>query len=1081
MSRSPRVEFVVTADTRQALSGFQNLTGAITGGVFRGGLALKAFDAGLGVVQNSVRSLTSAITAATDTQTKTIAATSALSSLGNISYDKAQTAVEELNQELAKSAAALPGVTDDYKQLAQGISSTLVEAFKDPKGTLNVDNWKSATKELSENFGALTATTTKDAANTSLAINKALGGSSTSELRQLAFFEQNKAILDEIDKALKTQGKTALKDVSVETRVKILTAASQKLITEDFKKAAAESVDGLIQNFNTSLFDPSSGIFGVMRDLQPDTKGIQSVFSAYNETLRLIVGGDGILFGIGKILEKLGFQVDPMNIIYQGLLKFNAGISKVSVLINGVGELLDKTGIKNVETLQDGIKNLFGKFLGIIPDAPSPAKSGSPAATASPQVSLEDIAATVKTRIGGTVESFFARVSDAVKTVKLVVNSAEFQGLITLVKRTLTKVIIEDFLPGFVNLGADIAILIADTITGLVIKPSAGDAGVISTALGKALAKIDYGKLSEAVAKVVGVAVILNLSQSLAVMAFSSVATQVGAIVTAAILLPLKNALVTGLLTYAVPLASQIILPISAALTGLSTSVAAALTGAGAAGGSAGIGAAVAGLFAGIGATLSAVATSAAGAATALMSVIAGGFGGLISIASSAVASAGTFLSTLAGGLLSGPVLLAAAGAATIYGAARLMGASNQDIADSASAWSQEAQVLTGIKVDGIGGAIRAGFEIIRLSAVEQLSQIQQSTGVEINNIGDGLVVLITGYGQLIKTGIDYIYNSVLTWIADFRSSVTIWLTGVKGDAESAFASFTAGFSNLFTSVKNRIDTFVKSVITIWDEIIQSVQNAASQIQNSFRQLPVIGGFIPPTAPIAIKPAVSTNNPVGNLLNILPPSPKYAGQNIQSFVNFMGAVAAENKQSPAGASLVVANSSEVILPKQALPKIFEKITSQSSSIFSEKTTARFQGQNVSSFLSKVSEAALPLAPLKLNPNIAMPSTASTSNSNVAGGAAILNSNSFRSIERTFSNQSILKTNELSLSSPLSPYAQKTSSSPAITASTASADKSININSIEINISNTSPTEPTTARAISEQLGEMLRYELSKLL
>ncbi|MDF0554911.1 hypothetical protein [Kamptonema sp. UHCC 0994] len=1007
MSRRPRVEFIVTADTRQAMSGFQNLTGAITSGVFRGGLALKAFDAGLGAIQNSVASLTNSIAAATDTQIKTIAATSALSSLGNITYDRAQTAVEDLNQQLAKSAAILPGVTDDYKQLAQGISSSLVEAFKNPEGTLNIEGWKGATKELSENFGALTATTTKDAANTSLAINKALGGATTAGLRQIAFFEQNKAVLDEIDRALKSQNAESLNDVSVETRVKILTAASQKLITDDFKKAAGESVDGLMQNFNTALFDPSAGIFGVMRDLQPDMKGVQSVFSAYNETLSLIIGSDGVLFGIGKILNQLGFQIDPMKVIYGGLLKFNSGISQVSALVSDISRFVEQTGTKNATVLQSGIKALFGRFLGIVPNFKMPETSTkddykSPTAGLKPildmgaKISVGDIAAKVKDRIGGMVDSVFARISEAVQTVRIVINSEEFTTGVTLIKRVLTRVIIEDFLPGVINIGADLAILITDAITGLVIKPSAGDAQNISGAFVRALAKIDYGKLREAISKVVRVAITVNLATSLATLAFARLATQVVGIVSAAILTPLRGALVAGLLNYVVPLAAAIVVPIQTAFAGIGAGVATALGG---------------GLMAG------------------------------------GLATAGLALSATAGSL---------------YLFARLMGASNKDIAYAAGNWATEASALTGIKVDGISSAIAAGFEIIRLSAVERLSQISKSTGVEINSLGDAMVANGNGQMQLIQTGIDYIYNSTITSIADLRSNFSIWLSGIKKDAKSAFDSFISSFQSLTTSVQNRINTFVKLVVNIWDNIVKAIQNAGLQLQNSLRRIPVIGGFIPSPSPSAsvspISPISSISSPspspstpslprqsssgvFNQFLNLFSPKPKYAGQNIQSFLE---TIKTETKNSP-GASLVVANSSEIIIPKQSLPKILARIIQQS---------ATNREQTVSNFSSFSSISSL---------------------------LASSRQNNYNDSTNRLTNNIVNSTPTLTVAA--NPRERSITPQPqSVTIKQATPGKSsMNIESIVVNISNNQPSQQLSARDISQQMGELLRHELSKLL
>jgi hypothetical protein len=1090
MSRQPQITFIVTADTRQAMSGFQNLTGAITGGVFKGGLALKAFDAGLGLIQNSVRSLTNSIAAATETQLKTISATATLSSLGGIGYEKAQTAVEELNNALAKSAASLPGVTDDYKRLAQGFSSSLIDAFKDPSGTLNIEGWKNATKDLSENFGALTAATTRDAGNTTLALNKALGGASTASLRQIAFFEQNKAVLDEIDKALKKENAKSLNDVSIETRVKILTAASQKLITDDFKKAAGESVDGLIQNFNTALFDPGSGIFGIMRDLQPDMKGTQSVFSAYNETLKLIVGSDGVLFGIGKILNQLGFQLDPMKVIFDGLTRFNAGISQVSSLVNDISNFVEQTGTKNATVLQSGLKALFGRFLGIVPDFKMPGVSTrddykSPSTGLKPildmgaKISVGDIAAKVKDRIGGMVDSVFNKISEAVQTAKIIVNSKEFITGVTLIKRVFARVIIEDFLPGLINLGADLAILIADAITGLVIKPNAGDNAVIASAFDKALSKIDYGKLREAITKIIFTAVKINVAISFAGMTFAGLSTQVAGIVSLAILTPLRGALVAGLLNYGVPLAAAIIVPMQTA-------------------------------FAGIGGTV-AVATVVVG--RQLVAMISG------------------IIPALGGGLFAGGLVTAggliAATTGSLYLAARLMGASNEDIASAAGNWATEASALTGIKIDGIGSAFTAGFEIIRLSVAERLSQLGTETGGEINNIWDLVKACFGGWGSLIQTGFDSIYNSVIISIADIRSNFSLWLSGIKNYIQSAFEGFISSFQNITTSVQSRINTFVKLVVDIWDNIVKAIQNAGLQLQNSLRKLPVIGGFIPSASPspaVSPKPATPTSpatspqSPglLNQVLNLFSPKPKYAGQNIKYIQSFLEAVKTEAKNSP-GASLVVANSNEVIIPKQSLPKIFNTVvrppinsnpnssdTSVTDSIFSslvnsvennylnsiKKINSPVNAINSINSIKKINSPVNAINAINsVNPINSVNSVNKKLSSLANSVQSNLNSaNNFDSINNSISINRQQKFNTAIATAPNAPVStvavanQSDSRLPqSVVIKQESGGRSLNIESINVSITNSQPSQPLSAHDISQQLGELLRYELSKLL
>ena len=283
----------------------------------------KGVDAALGTLPGQISSVVGntlqggGLQESINIQLETNTAVSTLSALTNLDIEGAAKQIEGLNQRLAASAAALPGDTQNYKQLATVISDNLVGAFKDVNGVLDEAGYTDALASLSESFGALTATSTKDINNTSLALTRALGGASASQLRQFAFFEQNANALNQISNQLARTGVESLADLTIEGRVKLLEAVGQTLITSDFKGLAENSVDGLLQSFRSALFDPSTGVFGINRDLDQQLEGTQSVFSSFNEVLRGLVGQSsddmGLLFRLADSAQRAGLNVgDPL-------------------------------------------------------------------------------------------------------------------------------------------------------------------------------------------------------------------------------------------------------------------------------------------------------------------------------------------------------------------------------------------------------------------------------------------------------------------------------------------------------------------------------------------------------------------------------------------------------------------------------------------------------------------------------------------------------------------------------------------------------------------------------------------------
>lgn len=320
----------------QAASGTSGLAGAITQGV----LQANAITFAIGKATEAIGFLNNKFEEAKNLQLEQINAATTFSALTGQSSEQAAKFIENLNNRLAKSASTLPGVTKDYQALAIAVQDNVLEAFKDPSGKLNQKGFEDALASMSESFGALTAASTRDIGNTSLGLSKALAGASVSELRQIAFFEQNPVILNEIEKRLSSMGKE-LKDLNIKERVQLLEETGKKFITEDFKKQAAESVDGLLQAFNDSLFSPQTGIFGIMRDLDPATEGVQSAFSSMNDALKELIGPEGVFNRLAEILKAAGIELpDPMKALkgaidfaVRGLRALNEGLQYMKIFI----------------------------------------------------------------------------------------------------------------------------------------------------------------------------------------------------------------------------------------------------------------------------------------------------------------------------------------------------------------------------------------------------------------------------------------------------------------------------------------------------------------------------------------------------------------------------------------------------------------------------------------------------------------------------------------------------------------------------------------------------------------------------
>lgn len=345
------------------------LVGSITRGVLQANLLTAGFSAIATQAQKAVGAIQSGIAEATNIQGEQVNAAATFAALSGTKYEQAVEIIENLNNRLAKSAMALPGATQEYKALATTIQDNVLEAFKGLNGEVDLQGYEDAVASISESFGALTANSTKNFGNTAMSLSSALGGASMSQLRTYMFFEQNAAILNDIGKRLEKLGASTLADLDIKARVKLLEDVGKKFITEDFKKAAGESVDGLMQSFKSMLFDPSSGIFGLMQDLDP-AKGTQSAFTAYNDALNALIGEDGLLGMNGPLaaiasvlgIDKLAY----LKTVQAAFQKATVGIEALSQFMFNIAGMLDQ-GVDMRQMIVENLGNIrtrIGDWLG---------------------------------------------------------------------------------------------------------------------------------------------------------------------------------------------------------------------------------------------------------------------------------------------------------------------------------------------------------------------------------------------------------------------------------------------------------------------------------------------------------------------------------------------------------------------------------------------------------------------------------------------------------------------------------------------------------------------------------------------
>lgn len=343
---------LITLSAKDNASGvFKGLTGLIEGATLRANLLANVLSEGL---SKGVSALSSKFKEAADIQLNNITAASTYAALTGRNFADAEKVFSVLDGRINKIASSLPGSTEEYKRLALGIQDNLIPAFVDANGVFDEAGFLDGLTEITRGMGFLSAASNVASKDVSKFTAKFLGGSSISELSKLLFAEANPAFLSLVEKKLTASGKK-LEQLTTKERKQILEAVQAELVTEDTIKAASNSVSGLLESLKDKLFNPSQGIFGLLKDLDEKTDGNQSVLNAFNDTLKALLGDNGLFNTVGSLLDKLG--IDP-NFILKSVRGGVEGITKWIEELNASLSFINSSSING-----DALNAKFTSFV----------------------------------------------------------------------------------------------------------------------------------------------------------------------------------------------------------------------------------------------------------------------------------------------------------------------------------------------------------------------------------------------------------------------------------------------------------------------------------------------------------------------------------------------------------------------------------------------------------------------------------------------------------------------------------------------------------------------------------------------
>ncbi|ACC84719.1 hypothetical protein [Nostoc punctiforme] len=319
------------------------------GAALFGNLGASAITQGIQMVTQGIQASIGAIQSAARTQINDLALAGNLATQLGVNFGKAKGLVADTSIEISKMAEALPGENADYNAIFSQISATVAGNAKG-----DVGKFKEESMELTKRFGVLSSIRGLDANQSGSAINRALAGTmGLSEVFQIDIFQKYPMLQSSVRDQLKAIGKSTedWKSLSNDMRSKILLTGAKGAVSDDTVASFSGTVDSMIAEAKSSLFDERRGIFGFLRTL--GSMGGRSTLDSVQGAMQSF---KALLESLGSIK---GFSVDPMEGVISVMDWFSDLAGSVNGVLNGENSSTITSFLTNTTTgFFEGFNNL---------------------------------------------------------------------------------------------------------------------------------------------------------------------------------------------------------------------------------------------------------------------------------------------------------------------------------------------------------------------------------------------------------------------------------------------------------------------------------------------------------------------------------------------------------------------------------------------------------------------------------------------------------------------------------------------------------------------------------------------------
>ena len=269
-----------------------------------------------------------------------------------VSYEEADKNVAETQKRIAILGLSLPVSSEKINVIASAVTTPLAEMLK--KAGMGIGDLARYQDTIASKGAILTAQTpggTPD--DISRIFDRLDTGTTAKGLAHLELYQRSPNLRAALEETFQKYGIKNTSELKASDKPQFMLDLFNSAVTDQQVNRLRGTVAAQLSQFTDRLFNPTTGIFGLEREMENKSGETHTVFTEMSRSLNILIGDGGILSNISNLL---GLTGDPMKDLYNGIKGVNDWLES----LNNFLKEFQKTPL-NVQAAK-GSAEASGKF-----------------------------------------------------------------------------------------------------------------------------------------------------------------------------------------------------------------------------------------------------------------------------------------------------------------------------------------------------------------------------------------------------------------------------------------------------------------------------------------------------------------------------------------------------------------------------------------------------------------------------------------------------------------------------------------------------------------------------------------------